>query len=101
MPIQTYFRPGATTSLNVTSGTVVASAVFGSQTRMIRMISSAASCNILISDAAVASTAVDTGGVLVLPSTAPEFLAVGPGQRLNVHSQTVTSSVLWVTEGLG
>ena len=64
------------------------------------MISSAASCNVLLSDATVASTAVDTGGILVMPSNEPEYLTVGPGQRFNVHSQTVTSSVVWVTEGL-
>ena len=93
------YRWGGTTSLNVTSGTAVASAVFGSQTRTVRVISAVASCNVLISDAAVASAAVDTGGAYMPPGV-PDYLVVGPGQRFNVHSQTVTSNVVWMTEAI-
>src|SRR5262245_25076482 len=99
MPNIGAYRWGPTTSLNVTSGTAVASAVFGSQTRTVRIISTVASCNALVSDAAVSSAAVDTGGMYLAPGAA-EYLIVGPGQRLNVHSQTVTSTVLWMTEGV-
>jgi|SRR5262245_11219076 len=94
------YRWGETTSLNVTSGTAVAStAVFGTQTRTIRVISSVASCNALVIDANVSSVTVDTAGMYIPPAL-PEYFVVGPGQRLAVHGATVTSNTVWVTQGI-
>lgn len=100
MPNFGAYRWGATTSLgSVTSGTAVAStAVFGTQTRTIRVISSVGSCSVLVSDAAVASTAIDTTGMLISPGV-PEYFVVSPGQRLSAHGQSVTTTAVYVTEG--
>lgn len=95
------FRWGPSTSLSVTSGTAVAStAVFGSQTRTIRVISPVGSCNALIIDGNVGSVAIDTTGMPILPAIAPEVMTVSPGQRLAAHCQSVTTATVWVTEAL-
>ena len=93
------WRWGATTSLgSIASGTAVASAVFGSQTRIVRVISSVGSCSVLISDAAVTSTVVDNTGMYIAPGF-PEYFVVTPGQRINAHQQGVTTTSIFVTEG--
>ena len=93
------YRWGATTSLNnVASGTAVAStAVFGSQTRRIRVMSSVGSVSVLVADGAVSSVTVDTTGMLIAPGV-PEYFLVTPGQTLAAHSQSVTTTGVYVTE---
>ena len=98
MPIA--YRWGGSSSLAVTSGTAVLStAVFGSQTRTIRVMTTAAAVSVLVTDAAVSSTAVDTTG-MPLPLNVPEYFIVTPGQKLAAHSQSATSTAVWVTEGV-
>lgn len=100
MPNFSTYRWGATTSLgSVGSGTAVAStAVFGTQTRTIRVVSSVGSCSALVADGAVTSTVVDTTG-MYLPPNVPEYFVVTPGQKLAVHGQSVTTTAVFVTEG--
>ena len=94
-------RWGDSSSLpSVTSGTAVAStAVFGSQTRTIRVISPVGSCQVLVSEGTVSSTTVNSRGMLILPGLTPEYMRVSPGQQLYAHLQGVTTAAIWVTEG--
>ena len=96
------FRWGDSSSLpSVTSGTAVAStAVFGSQTRTIRVMSPVASCRILVHDGTVSSVTVDATGMQLFPSAAPEYFVVTPGQRLGAHVQGVTTASVFVTEAI-
>jgi hypothetical protein len=102
MPFTGAYRWGASTSLpSITSTSVVAStAVFGSQTRTIRVLCPVASCQVLVIDANISSTVVDATGMQLFPSAAPEYFVVGPGQRLAAHHQGVTTASVFVTEAL-
>jgi hypothetical protein len=95
---QNTFRWGASQSVSVTSGTTPASsAVFGSQTRQIRVVTDRA-VNLLITDGAVTSTAINTTGAM-LPANVVDYLTVTPGQRLSpTISGTASTTTLTITE---
>ena len=94
-------RWGGSTSLAVGSTTAVAStAVFGTQCRTIRVQSTVGSCNALVIDGDVSSLVVNTTGMPLVPGLPPEYIQVGPGQRLALHGQSVTTAVVWIAENL-
>ena len=91
------YRWGPSQSLAVASGAAGSSAVFGSQTRLVRLMSTLP-CTVLISETpSVSSTVVNNTGV-PLAANVPEIVRVTPGQRLSATQGTASATTLTITE---
>lgn len=91
------YRWGPSQSVSVTSGSASSTTAFGSQTRVVRVMTTLP-CNVLVGDApSVNSTVVNNTGV-ALVANFPEYVAVSPGQRLSATQGTTSTTVLTVTE---
>ena len=89
-------RLGATQSISVGSSSGTSTAVFGSQTRTIRIMATQPIA-FLIGDApSVSSTVINNTGA-TMPASVVEYFLVTPGQRF-VSITTSTSAVVNVAE---
>jgi|GEM_PF-3218493 len=76
---------GSTNNVTVaTTSTAAASAVFGTQTRQIR-IAAPAACFYKVGDATPTAAATDS----YLPANTIEYVKVVPGQKMSVFSATI------------
>jgi hypothetical protein len=97
MPLTGTYRWGATSSLapNSTSGS--STAVFGTQTRQIRVATTQPTW--LLIDQSPSSTAATIYGTgALLPANTVDYITVTPGQRLSAASSTASTANLTITE---